>query len=320
AVRLAFEGAYGRAEREAVDERLPSPLRSVVDEGFLPLSWLPAGLLQGLLEAYDLAKMGWGSADALHLMIEAKRLAFADRAKYYADPAFAAAPVADLVSESYAARQRARIALGRAASDFEPGDPKLEEGDTTYLTVADERGMMVSLIQSNYRGMGAGLVPDGLGFMLQDRGELFHLEEGHANVYAPGKRPFHTIIPAFVTKDGEAWMSFGLMGGGMQPQGHVQIVTNLIDFGMNVQEAGDAARWRHDGSAEPTGKPADGTGTVFLESGIPAESWTELARRGHRVQPGRGGFGGYQAIIRDPKTGVYHAASEMRKDGAAVGY
>jgi gamma-glutamyltranspeptidase/glutathione hydrolase len=179
--------------------------------------------------------------------------------------------------------------------------------------------MMVSLIQSNYRGMGSGLVADGLGFMFQDRGELYSLREGDANVYAPGKRPFHTIIPAFVMKDGKPFMSFGLMGGDMQPQGHVQVLTDIIDFGMNVQEAGDAARWRHYGNAEPTGEPSTGIGTVEMESGFAPEVKADLEKRGYRVVPGTGNFGGYQAIMRAPN-GVYWGASEMRKDGEVVGY
>lgn len=272
-----------------------------------------------ILEGHDLAKMGWGTDKTLHVMIEAKRLAFEDRARYYADPAFAEAPIDGLLSEGYAEQRRRHIGP-RARPSVTAGDPRLDDGDTTYLTVADDAGMMVSLIQSNYRGMGSGLVPDGLGFMLQDRGELFSLDPGHANVYAPSKRPFHTIIPAFVTKDGQPWLSFGLMGGGMQPQGHVQIVTNLVDFGMNVQEAGDAARWRHDGSTEPTGAAEDGLGTVLLESGFSEAARRGLQARGHRVRPGRGGFGGYQAIMRNPETGAYHAASEMRKDGQAGGF
>jgi gamma-glutamyltranspeptidase/glutathione hydrolase len=257
-------------------------------------------------------------------MIEAKRLAFADRAAYYADPALARVPMGTLLSPAYTAARRALIDGGRARAEVAPGAgaPAADVpvgSDTTYVTVADRDGMMVSLIQSNYRGMGSGLVPDRLGFMLQDRGELFALDPAHPNAYAPGKRPFHTIIPAFVMRDGKPWLSFGVMGGDMQPQGHVQILVNLIDHGMNVQEAGDAARWRHEGSSEPTGKPAQGLGVVYVESGIAEEVRAELRRRGHRVELGQG-FGGYQAIQRDPNTGVYFGASEMRKDGAAIGY
>lgn len=276
-----------------------------------------------IIEDYDLAEMGFMSADALHVMIEAKRLAFEDRARFYADPQFADVPVSTLVSEEYAAERRELISMEQAMDSVPHGDPAaIEHGDTTYLTVADSSGMMVSLIQSNYRGMGSGLVPDGLGFMLQDRGELFSLDPDHPNVYAPGKRPFHTIIPALVTKDGEGWFSFGVMGGAMQPQGHVQVLTNIIDFGLNVQEAGDAARWRHDGSTEPTDPvtEAGGLGVVLVESGVPQDVREALEARGHVLRNGDGGFGGYQGILRDPETGVYHAASESRKDGSAMGY
>ncbi len=276
-----------------------------------------------ILEAYDLASMGFMSADSLHVMIEAKRLAFEDRARFYADPEFFQAPVEALISDAYADERRALIAMDQAMSQVAPGDPLiLEEGDTTYLTVADSDGMMVSLIQSNYRGMGSGLVPDGLGFMLQNRGQLFSLEAGHPNVYAPAKRPFHTIIPAMVTQGDAAIMSFGLMGGAMQPQGHVHVLVNMIDFGLNVQEAGDAARWRHVGSTQPTDAigAATTTGEVRMESGVPESVIAELEARGHVIREGDGGFGGYQAIWRDPETGVYYGASEMRKDGAAIGY
>ena len=273
-----------------------------------------------LIEPYDLKKMGRNSPDALHLMIEAKRLAFEDLAKFYADPASYDMPIAQLISDDYAAKRRALIDMTRANPQVPPGDVKFRQGDTTYLTTADKDGMMVSLIQSNYRGMGSGLVPDGLGFMFQDRGELFALEPGHPNVYAPGKRPFQTIIPAFVMKDGKPFMSFGVMGGDMQPQGHVQIVVNMIDFGLNVQEAGDAARWYHEGSEDWMRANSGDVGKVQLETGIGEDARKELTRRGHVIVPGTGAFGGYQAIMRDPQTGVYWGASEMRKDGAAIGY
>ncbi len=273
-----------------------------------------------ILEGFDLKTMGRGSADALHVMVEAKRLAFEDLAKYYADPAFYNAPVKTLISDSYAAQRRALIHMDRANDNIGPGEVKLVQGDTTYLTAADKDGMMISLIQSNYRGMGSGLVPDGLGFMFQDRGELYNLDPAHPNVYAPGKRPFHTIIPAFVMKDGKPFMSYGVMGGDMQPQGHVQVLVNMIDFGLNIQEAGDAARFRHYNGPEPTGEKGEGVGTLQLESGISPQVRAELARRGHKLEPGDGSFGGYQAIMRDPQTGAYWGASEMRKDGAAMGY
>ncbi len=273
-----------------------------------------------MLEAYDLKSMGRGSADALHVMVEAKRLAFEDLGKFYADPATYNAPVAELISDAYAAKRRALIDMKRANPETPPGEIKLRQGDTTYLTTADSDGMMVSLIQSNYRGMGSGLVADGLGFMFQDRGELFALDPSHPNVYAPGKRPFQTIIPAFVMKDGKPFMSFGVMGGDLQPQGHVQILVNMIDFGLNVQEAGDAARFRHVGSEDWTRKNSGGVGKLQLETGIGEDVRNELKRRGHDIEPGDGGFGGYQAIMRDPATGVYWGASEMRKDGSAIGY
>jgi len=273
-----------------------------------------------ILEGYDLAAMGPNSADYLHVSVEAKKLAFADRARFYADPKFADIPLEGLLSKTYAAKRRKLITMDRAARAVDPGDPRLEKGDTVYLTVADKDGMMVSLIQSNFVGMGSGLVADGLGFMFQDRGQLFTLEKGHPNVYEPGKRPFHTIIPAFVMKDGQPYMSFGVMGGSMQPQGHVQILVNLIDFGMNLQEAGDAARYNHTGSSQPTGERMTDGGTVNVESGVRAEVIKDLERRGHKVVVKKGGYGGYQAILWDPETHVYRGASEMRKDGEAIGY
>ncbi len=272
-----------------------------------------------IIEGYDLKAMGHNSAEFLHIMTEAKKLVFEDRAKFYADPDFVKIPIKGLLSDEYAAERRKLIGK-RAARRLDAGNPALYEGDTIYLTTADKDGNMVSLIQSNYRGMGSGVVTPGLGFVFQDRGELFALEEGHANVYEPGKRPFHTIIPAFVMKDGKPWMSFGLMGGAMQPQGHVQIMVNLIDFGMSLQEAGDAARWQHFGSSEPTGETMTDGGYLELESSIPWETVRALKRMGHDVRYGNGGFGGYQAIRRDHEQGVYYGASESRKDGQAGGY
>lgn len=285
-----------------------------------------------ILETFDVKSLGWGTPDYVHLFVEAKKLAFEDRARYYADPSFITAPVAHLLSKTYAAERAARIDMAHAARAVEPG--AIPGGaDTIYLTAADASGMMVSLIQSNYRGMGSGMCPTGpaapgaeprgLGFILQDRGEQFALVEGHPNVYAPGKRPFHTIIPAFITKDGEPLMSFGVMGGAMQPQGHAQIVVNLIDFGMTLQQAGDAPRIHHDGSTEPQGSVAPMTegGTLNLEPGYPQATIDELVRRGHVIRPAdRAVFGGYQAIRRDPDTGVYAGASESRKDGHAAGF
>ncbi len=273
-----------------------------------------------ILEGFDLKRMGFNSPDALHVMIEAKKLAFEDRAKFYADPDFSKSPLAGLLSKKYAADRRALIKMERAAKTYDAGNPALQDGDTIYLTTADAEGNMVSLIQSNYRGMGSGIVVPGLGFGFQNRGEMFTLEPGHANDYAPGKRPFHTIIPAFIMKDGKPWVSFGLMGGAMQPQGHVQIVVNLIDFGMNLQEAGDAARWQHDGSTDyDTPKMTTG-GFVYLETGVPWETQAELRRRGHDLRVDLGGFGGYQAIRWDDANRVYLGASESRKDGQAGGW
>ena len=273
-----------------------------------------------ILEGYDLAKWGYNSPDALHTMIEAKKLAFEDRAKFYADPAFAKIPLRGLLAKDYAAERRKLISPARAAKTYDAGHPALRDGDTIYLCTADAEGNMVSLIQSNYRGMGSGISVPGLGFTFQDRGELFTLEPGHANVYAPGKRPFQTIIPGFVMKDGQPWEAFGVMGGAMQPQGHVQVLVNQIDFGMNLQEAGDAARWQHENSSEPTGEKMLDGGYVQFESGVPFESARALVQRGHDVRAGNGGFGGYQAIRWDPVNKVYWGASESRKDGCAMGW
>jgi gamma-glutamyltranspeptidase / glutathione hydrolase len=272
-----------------------------------------------ILEGYDLAKLGPRSPEYLHLFLEAKKLAFEDRAHFYADPAFSAVPVKQLVSKEYAAKRRALIDPKRAARSFPVDAALLEDGDTIYLTTADRDGNMVSLIQSNYRGMGSGMTPDRLGFILQDRGEMFSLQEGHPNVYAPGKRPFHTIIPAFVTRNGEPWLSFGVMGGAMQPQGHVQVLVNVIDFGMNLQAAGDEPRVRHDGSSEPTDERMTDGGEVALEPDFGAEVARKLEALGHKVLvKDIGDFGGYQAIGR--RNGVYLGASESRKDGQAAGY
>jgi len=273
-----------------------------------------------ILEGFDLARMGYGSADYLHVLAETKKLVFEDRARYYADPDVAPAPVDQLLSEDYARERRALIDMSRAATSLPAGEFPGTKSDTVYLTVADQDGMMVSLIQSNFRGMGSGMTPGDLGFVLQDRGELFSLTPGHANVYEPGKRPFHTIIPAFVTRDGQPLISFGVMGGDMQPQGHVQVLVNMIDFGMNLQEAGDAPRLRHDGSSSPTGEVMTSGGELVLEPGFDPAVIRELERRGHRIATKGGDFGGYQAIRRDPMTSVYAGASESRKDGHAAGF
>ena len=274
-----------------------------------------------LLEPFDLRAAGFGSRLHAHLFIEAKKLAFEDRARLYADPEFAAVPVQRLISKEYAAERRKLINPQSAAQTQPPGLPyAVEEGDTIYLTVADSSRNMVSLIQSNYRGFGSGVCPAGLGFSLQDRGEMFDLQPGRMNSYAPRKRPFHTIIPAFVTKDGKPFLSFGVMGGATQPQGHVQILLNIIDFEMNTQEAGDAPRILHSGSSEPTGETMTDGGTVALESGFPQTLPAELQQAGHSLRRAPGEFGGYQGIRYDPQRDVYFGASESRKDGMAAGY
>ncbi len=271
-----------------------------------------------ILEGYNIASMGFGSAEYIHLFTEAKKLAFEDRARYLADPTFSKIPLNILISKKYAAERRKLIDMNKAAKVYTSG--KIEPDNTIYLTVADRYGNMISLIQSNYRGMGSGMCPTGLGFVLQNRGESFSLEEGHPNCYAPGKRPFHTIIPAFITRDGKPWVSFGVMGGDMQPQGHVQIIINLIDFKMNLQEAGDAPRIYHSGSSEPTGEQMTDGGILQLESGFRWEQIQKLLQKGHIIQWNLGGFGGYQAIMWDEKNKVYYGASESRKDGQAAGY
>ena len=271
-----------------------------------------------LLESFDIKSMGFGSAEYIHHFVEAKKIAFADRAKYYADMDFNNIPVDYLISKEYANKRRQEINKTEAAKTVVAGE--IENGDTIYLTTSDNEGNMVSLIQSNYRGMGSGMVPPGLGFMLQDRGELFSLEEGHYNVYEPEKRPFHTIIPAFITKDEKPYVSFGLMGGAMQPQGHAQIVINLIDFEMNLQEAGDAPRIRHVSNQQPTGGNMLDGGELSLESGFDYKEIRKLQKYGHKIIFSLGSFGGYQAIMFDEKLGVFFGASESRKDGSAMGY
>ena len=269
-----------------------------------------------ILEKFDLKKMGLFSAEYIHLFTEAKKLAFADRAKYYADPNFSSIPVQELISKEYAAERSKRIDFEKSSQTDEAG--VLKSGDTIYLTAADQYGNMISLIQSNYRGMGSGMVPPGLGFMLQDRGELFSLDPDHKNSLEGGKRPFHTIIPAFVTKDGEPFMSFGVMGGATQPQAHAQIIINMIDFELNLQEAGDAPRIVHSGSSQPTDEVMLDGGTLSIERGFGSEIENELTNKGHQLKYEKGIFGGYQAIML--KNGIYYGASETRKDGQAAGY
>ena len=271
-----------------------------------------------LLEGFDIKSMGFGSAEYIHHLVEAKKIAYADRAKYYADTDFNQIPTQYLISKEYSDKRRPEINPDQAAESVTAAN--LENGDTIYLTTADSDGNMVSLIQSNYRGMGSGMVPPGLGFMLQDRGELFSLEEGHFNVYEPNKRPFHTIIPAFITKDNKPYVSFGLMGGAMQPQGHAQIVINLIDFGMNLQEAGDAPRIRHQSDEQPTGGVMNNGGELALEQGFDFKEIRKLIKKGHKIIYDLGSFGGYQAIKIDYENKIYYGASESRKDGSAIGY
>jgi gamma-glutamyltranspeptidase/glutathione hydrolase len=273
-----------------------------------------------MLKTFDLKSMGHNSSQYLHTLIEIKKIVYEDRARFYADPKFSKIPIEKLISEKYAKERLKQFDANRAKRKIPYGDLELEHGDTIYLTVVDKDRNAISLIQSNYAGFGSGNVPDGLGFCIQDRGALFSLEPGHPNVVEPGKRPFHTIIPAFVTKDNQPVFSFGVMGGAMQPQGHVQVLLNIIDFGMNIQEAGDASRFRHSGSSQPDyGKMTDG-GRVHLESGITPQVVRELMEKGHRITGDRGGFGGYQGIWIDHNRGILLGASESRKDGCAIGY
>jgi len=269
-----------------------------------------------ILEGFNLAELGLYSTEYIHLFIEAKKLAFADRAKFYADPRFAKLPIETLLSKDYATKRRQEINPKKAALVDASGLP--QHGDTVYLTTADQEGNMVSLIQSNYSGMGSGMTPPELGFMLQNRGTLFSLDPKHLNVVAGGKRSFHTIIPAFVTKDGDPYISFGVMGGATQPQAQAQVLINIIDFGMNLQEAGDAPRIVHSGSSQPSGERMRSGGTVSLESAFDEKIRKELVEMGHTLKYEKGSFGGYQAIMK--KNGVYYGASESRKDGQAAGY
>jgi gamma-glutamyltranspeptidase / glutathione hydrolase len=275
-----------------------------------------------VLERFDLRSLGHNSAEHLHLFVEAKKLAFADRAKFYADPAFGELPVRELISKEYGQRQAGRINLNRAAGDVPAGDPKLARADTIYMCAVDKDRNCCSLIQSNYMGFGSKHVTGDVGFAMQNRGALFALDDQHLNRLEPHKRPFHTIIPAFVTKDGKPWFCFGVMGGDMQAQGHVQVLVNMIDFGMNVQAAGDMARVMHTGSATPTGLPAEGSGDVNVETEISDEAIAKLRAKGHNVTRTRrsGTYGGYQGILIDWEHGVLHGATESRKDGVAAGY
>ena len=320
------DGCLSRADLEAQRSDWVAPV-SVNYRGHQVFELPPSGqgiaVLQMLqmLKDDDLASMGFRSTDCLHLMLEAKKLVFEDRAKFYADLDFTELPVAQLLSPEYN-RHRRSLIDARAASSVGSGESRLRGGDTIYLTTADADGNMVSLIQSNYHFFGSGIVVPGTGFALQNRGLLFSMDQSHTNVYAPGKRPFHTIIPAFVMKDDKPFLSFGVVGGDMQPQGQLQILTNIIDFGMDVQQAGDAPRWRHDGSTEPTDDTGDyltDGGVVFIESGFPDHVVKELAMRGHHIQRAKDIFGGYQGILRGDN-GICFGASDTRRDGQAAGY
>lgn len=307
------------AHRSRWDPPQKTTYRGVEVHGLSPNSQGLATLqILNMMEAFDMAGMGFQSAAAIHHAVEAKRLAFEDRARFYADPDFAHIPTEWLISKDYAAQRARLIRPDSILSDLRPGQAP-SRGDTTYFCTADADGMMVSFIQSNYRGMGSGLSPDGLGFMFQNRGELFALQDGHPNLYAPGKRPFQTIIPGFAVRDGQPWLAFGVMGGDMQPQGQAQILSNMVDFSLGVQEAGDAPRWHHEGSPEPTGEPArPGPGLLRLETGVPKATRAALEALGWSIGESDGGFGGYQAIQRWP--GRYAAATEMRKDGVALAW
>lgn len=282
-----------------------------------------------MIERFDMEGAGFQSPLSIHLQAEAKRLAYEDRARYYADPKFARVPVEWLISKDYARERAKLIRPDRINPDVRPGNAP-SRGDTTYYSVADKDGLMVSFIQSNFRGMGSGLVSDApgggtLGFMFQDRGQLFSLRDGHPNLYAPGKRPFQTIIPGFATKGRDPWMSFGVMGGDMQPMGQTQIIVNRVDYGLEIQSAGDAPRWHHEGSSQSMGEDSAGlgpTGLLRLETGVPGATKAALAGMGWRIGEPDGGFGRYQCVEHrlDGATRVYAAASEMRADGVALAY
>ena len=277
-----------------------------------------------MLERFDMRAAGFQSPQSIHLQAEAKRLAYEDRARYYADPNFSRIPVEWLVSKDYAAERARLIRPDRINTTVRPGQAP-SRGDTTYFTVADKDGMMVSLIQSNFRGMGSGLVADGLGFMFQDRGQLFSLQDGHPNLYAPGKRPFQTIIPGFATRNGRPWLSFGVMGGDMQPQGQTQVILNRVDYGLDAQAAGDAPRWHHEGSSEHMGeddKSIGGTGLLRLETGVPDATARALAAMGWRIGPSDGGFGRYSCVEArmSGRERVYGASADVRADGLGLAY
>ncbi|HLI75670.1 MAG TPA: gamma-glutamyltransferase family protein [Acidobacteriaceae bacterium] len=281
-----------------------------------------------IIEQFDMRGFGFQSPESLQIQIEAKRLAYEDRARFYADPHFAKIPIEWLNSKDYAKQRAKLISPGRILTPVYPGQAP-SHGDTTYFTVADKDGMMISQIQSNFRGMGSGLVADGLGFMFQDRGELFSLEDGHPNIYAPGKRPFQTIIPGFASRDGKPWLSFGVMGGDMQPQGQSQIIINRVDYGLDVQSSADSPRWHHEGSSQTMGEDPAGLtpkGILRLEAGVPKATRDALLALGWPMGPSDGGFGRYEGIevMHSDYDGhvdrTYAAGSEMRADGCALAY
>ncbi len=272
-----------------------------------------------MLETFDFAAMTPNSAEHLHLLVEAKKLAFEDRAVYYADPEFADVPTEALISKAYGKERAKLIEPKKAATELTYGDPALDS-DTIYLTTADDEGNMVSLIQSVYSAFGSQIAPDGTGFAMQNRGQSFSLDAKHRNRLEPHKRPFHTIIPAFMTKDGRPVMSFGVMGGDFQPQGHVQVVMNIVDFHMSPQDAGDQPRIAHSGSPEPTGGAMREGGIIVFEDRIPDSVKVGLAERGHRISPNSTAHGGYQAIWREEGPRRYFGGSDPRKDGMAAGY
>ncbi len=277
-----------------------------------------------IIENFDMRGYGFQSPQSLQVAIEAKRLAYEDRARYYADPHFAKIPIEWLNSKEYAKERAKLIRLDRINEHADPGQAP-SQGDTTYFTTADKDGMMVSMIQSNFRGMGSGLVADHLGFMFQDRGQLFSLRDGHPNIYAPGKRPFQTIIPGFAAREGRPWISFGVMGGDMQPQGQTQIILNRVDYGLDVQAAADSPRWHHEGSSQSMGEDAAGLGPrgrLRLEAGIPPETRKALIDLGWPMGASDGGFGRYEGIElrHQGDHRVYAAGSEMRCDAVALAY
>ena len=273
-----------------------------------------------IMQGYDLKALGHNTAAYLHRFVEAKRIAFADRDAWIGDPSTTpAAAVQRMLSMDYAAQRRREIPEDHAADSYQPlslggaTTPRDEphpvgNGDTVYLTAADDNGNAVSLIESLFETFGSGLVAGNTGITLQDRGTLFSLTPGHPDQIAPGKRPFHTLVPAMVTKDGSLWLTFGVMGGDMQAQAHAQVLANLIDFGMNIQEAGEAPRFRHTNNG------------LALESAIDQKARDGLTAMGYHIIEMHDAFGGFQGILIDPKTHVLMAGSDPRKDGMAAGW